>query len=88
MTETIMDHFYRIAETTVPIVLFFWANRMAAKKSQDEKHEQNSKKLEGQDKKLDEILREREMFESHDHGKQTTGPLLAENIRRSIWNRE
>jgi hypothetical protein len=60
---------------TVPILLFMWRNRSKAKKETAIKHEENQRIL-------NEILTERQYIPAHGH-RETSGPLLAENIYRA-----
>jgi hypothetical protein len=67
MIETILT-------TTIPIVIYMWANRRQAKADVESKHEANQRKL-------DEILTERQYFPAHGHSERS-GPLCAEGVTR------
>lgn len=58
---------------TVPIALYFWANRQQARKEGEAKHEENRTKL-------DEILNERQYYPTHSHVERT-GQLTSQGIR-------
>lgn len=74
----------------VPAIIFMMDNRRRAKnqakKEQEaikeelnKKHSENTKRLDQQDEKLDEILSERKYIPSHGH-REKRGPLTAEGI--------
>ena len=74
----------------VPVIFWMLENRRRARNEAhkesariqqqlDEKHRENTRRLDNQDEKLDDIINERKYIPSHGHH-ETTGPLSAENI--------
>lgn len=90
-----MQDFLQIAAASfigggIPAILWMMDNRRRAKKeslaeqektrsAQDKKHEENTKRLDHQDDKLEEILNERKYIPAHGH-RETVGPLSAEGM--------
>ena len=64
-----------VLTTTVPIVIYMWANRHAAKNEIEKKHQENLELWQ-------DILNERKNFPAHEHWERS-GPLTAEGIRRA-----
>jgi hypothetical protein len=75
----------RIIETTIPILLFLWAQKRKAKKETERRYEdakrENDRRHEENKERLDELLDERQYLRPHDHQEQN-GPLMAEGVVR------
>lgn len=79
-----------LLEVTVPVVLWLMDNRRRAKnqakerqdkvqKDIDDKHKENTKRLDAQDRVLADIYSEKKYFPAHGHSEKT-GQLKAEGI--------
>jgi hypothetical protein len=66
------DHLYRILEITVPVLLFMWANKRAAKKDVERRHQENQELI-------TRLSTERKYFKPHMHSEKE-GPLTVEGL--------
>lgn len=72
LPQTAQEHFWRIIETTLPLVVFLLESRRRAKREQQKQHEENQKAIA-------EIVTQNRFLPAHKHDEKS-GTLTVDGI--------